>query len=69
VSFAIEGEWAYVRHEITDPSIESPRQASEYGMAVGRNMIRLMAGSQWAPVEVQFAYPAPADVAEHTRVQ
>ena len=68
VSFAIEGDWAYLRYEITDPSIESPRQASEYSMAVGRNTIRLMAGSQWAPVEVQFAHPAPADVAEHTRV-
>src|SRR5262245_22685732 len=68
VSFAIEGEWAYVRHEITDPSIESPRQASEYSMAVGRNTIRLMAGSQWTPIEVQFAHPAPSDVAEYTRV-
>ena len=68
VSFAIEGNWAYLRHEITDTSIESPRQFSEYSMAVGRNTIRLMAGSQWAPVEVQFAHSAPSDVAEHTRV-
>src|SRR4029453_13913328 len=64
----IKEEWAYVRHEITDPSIESPRQPSEYSMAVGRNTIRLMAGSQWAPVEAQFPHPAPSDVAEHTRV-
>jgi AraC-like DNA-binding protein len=68
VAFAIEGERAYVRHEITDPSIESPRQPSEYSMAVGRNTIRLMAGSQWVPAEVQFAHPAPSDVTEHTRV-
>ena len=68
VSFVIKGDWAYLRHEVNDPSIESPRQFSEYSMAVGRNTIRLMAGSQWAPVEVQFAHPAPSDVAEYTRV-
>jgi AraC-like DNA-binding protein len=32
------------------------------------NTIRLMAGSRWAPVEVQFAHPAPADSSEHVRV-
>ena len=27
-----------------------------------------MAGTQWAPVEAQFAHQAPRDTAEHTRV-
>jgi AraC-like DNA-binding protein len=31
-------------------------------------MIRLMAGSGWAPVEVEFEHPAPAQAAEHARV-
>ena len=68
VSFAVEGRWAYVRHEVIDPSIESPRQHNEYSMAVGLNMLRLMAGTEWAPVEVQFAHPAPREVAVHIRV-
>jgi AraC-like DNA-binding protein len=68
VSFAIEGEWGYLRHELTDPSIASPRQLNEYSMAVGRNTIRLMAGSHWVPVDVHFAHAAPPDGAEHTRV-
>ncbi len=67
-SFAVEGAWAYFRHEVTDPSIAALRQHNEYSLAVARNVLRLMAGSQWAPAEVQFAHPAPRDPAEHARV-
>jgi len=59
---------AYLRHELIDRSIEAPRQHNEYSLAMGQNVIRLMAGSLWAPVEVQFSHQAPADVSEHTRV-
>lgn len=68
VTFAIEGQWAYIRHELIDESIESARQHNEYSLVLGRNTIRLMAGSRWAPAEVQFAHRAPLDVSEHTRV-
>jgi AraC-like DNA-binding protein len=68
VTFALEGDRAYVRHELADLSIEVPRQHNEYSLAVGLNTIRLMAGSRWAPMEVQFAHAAPADLSEHVRV-
>ncbi len=67
-SFAVSGPWAYFRHELTDPSIAPPRQLTEYSLAVARNVLRLMAGSQWAPAEVWFAHPRPRDTAEHARV-
>ena len=67
-SFAVEGARAYFRHEVSDPSIAALRQHNEYSLAVARNVLRLMAGSQWAPAEVQFAHPAPRDPTEHVRV-
>src|SRR5262245_62680676 len=68
VSLTIEGRWAYARHVLSDLTIESPRQHDEYSMAVGLNLTRMMVGSQWAPVEVQFAHKAPPQTSEHFRV-
>lgn len=68
VTFAVEGDRAYVRHELADLSIEVPRQHNEYSLVVGLNTVRLMAGSRWAPAEVQFSHPAPVDSSEHVRV-
>ncbi|HET8563134.1 MAG TPA: AraC family transcriptional regulator [Candidatus Binatia bacterium] len=68
MSFGIEGEQAYLRLLLADLAIESPRQHHEYGMAVALNTLRIMAGSNWAPREVQFAHEAPAQTSEHLRV-
>jgi AraC-like DNA-binding protein len=68
ISFAIEGQWAYLRFFLRDVLVESVRQQTEYGMAVALNTLRLMAGTLWAPVEVQFAHPAPPTTLEHVRV-
>lgn len=68
VSLVIEGVWASLRHELVDLSLETARQHAEYSMAIGRNAIRLMVGSQWTPIEVQFAHRAPREASEHVRV-
>lgn len=68
VSFDIEGRLAYARHALADPAIEAPRQHNEYSLALGLSLIRLMAGSRWAPVEVHFAHPAPRQDSEHARL-
>src|SRR5207249_3255149 len=47
---------------------EAARQHNEYSMAVALNTLRIMAGSHWAPREVQFAHEAPAHTSEHLRV-
>ena len=66
-SAIIEGQRAYMRYVLT--SLDTPaRQQNEYGMAVRLNTIRMMVGSQWAPLEVQFAHEAPADISEHQRI-
>jgi AraC-like DNA-binding protein len=67
-SFAVEGERAYVRYLLADVGIDPPRQQNEYSMAVVLNTIRIMAGSRWAPAEVQFAHAAPEETSEHLRV-
>jgi AraC-like DNA-binding protein len=43
-------------------------QQTEYGLAVMLNALRLMAGSQWAPIEVHLEHAAPARPAEAIRV-
>jgi hypothetical protein len=48
--------------------IEVPRQENEYALAIRFNTIRMMVGSQWTPLEVQFAHAAPAQISEHVRV-
>ena len=37
VTFAVEGDRAYVRHELADLSIEVPRQHNECSLVVGLN--------------------------------
>jgi AraC-like DNA-binding protein len=68
LSFSVEGNQAHLRFLLADLGIEVPRQHNEYSMAVALNTIRLMAGSHWAPREVQFAHEAPAHTSEHLRI-
>lgn len=68
VSLVFGERWAYLQHLLSEVPIASRRQHEEYSLAVGVNAIRLMAGSDWAPVEVQFEHPAPARTSEHVRV-
>ena len=67
-SFVREEKWAYLRHRLTDVPVEIRRQHQECSMAVGLGAVRLMAGSNWSPVEVQFEHPEPVDVSELYRV-
>jgi AraC-like DNA-binding protein len=68
VSFGVDGRFAYARHILVDPAIEAPRHHNEYSMAVALNMIRLMAGSGWVPLETHFAHPDPGRHSEQARV-
>jgi AraC-like DNA-binding protein len=68
VSFVTGTTWAYLRHQLISVPLESRRQHVEYSMAVGLRTIRLMAGSDWVPVEVQFEHPAPPRTSEQFRV-
>ena len=67
-SVIIEGQRAYMRYVLTGLDIPTARQQNEYGMAVRLNTIRMMVGSQWAPLEVQFAHEEPANTSEHERI-
>jgi AraC-like DNA-binding protein len=60
-----EGQWFYLRYRVSDSSVDSARQHNEYSMAVVLNTVRLMAGSDWRPQEVQFAHQSPAQITEH----
>jgi AraC-like DNA-binding protein len=57
----------YMRHALNLPAV-SHRQHDEYSLAVAVGTIRLMAGSDWAPIEVGFQHRAPTRTAEHVRV-
>src|SRR5512145_1123678 len=68
VSFELGEKWAYLRHVLAGLPDESRRQHNEFSLAVGLGTIRLMAGSEWAPVEVQFDHKGPAQTSEQIRV-
>ncbi len=68
VSFVLGAKWAYLRHRLADLPGESLRQHNEFSLAVGLGTIRLMVGSEWAPVEVQFEHKPPAQTSEQVRV-
>jgi len=68
VSLAFEGPRAYLRQSFIGLAVESTRQQAEYGLVVALNTIRMMVGSRWAPLEVQFAHRTPRQTSEHARV-
>jgi AraC-like DNA-binding protein len=68
VSFETIGESVFLRFWLTDLGTDNPRQHNEYSMAVAVNLMRLMVGSQWRPMEVQFAHEPPNETTEHTRI-
>jgi AraC-like DNA-binding protein len=64
----VESDRVYLRHVLTGLGNRPPRQHNEYSLAVGVNLLRIMAGSQWTPLEVQLAHEAPRDTSEHERI-
>jgi AraC-like DNA-binding protein len=68
VFFTVEGQRAYLQYVLVDLGIEVPRQQNEYSMVIRLNTIRMMVGSQWAPLEVRFAHEAPEQISEHLRI-
>jgi AraC-like DNA-binding protein len=67
-SLVREGRWASARFGFSGLAVAIPRQQNDFSMAVLISTVRLMAGSDWAPIEIQFAHPAPRTVSEHTRI-
>jgi AraC-like DNA-binding protein len=67
-SSSITGDYALMEYVLCDLGIGVPRHQNEYSMVVRLNTIRMMVGSQWTPVEVQFAHEAPEQTAEHERI-
>jgi len=65
LSLDSEGQRFYLRYQVNDSSVDSARQHNEYSMAIVLNTVRLMAGSDWRPHEVQFAHQSPAQITEH----
>jgi hypothetical protein len=57
--FTTDGNRGFVRYVLTDVGIEPLRQSNEHGMTLVVNTLRMMVGSQWAPLEIQFAHDAP----------
>src|SRR5689334_10508228 len=68
VSFTRRGSYALLQHRLSGVPMYASRQHEEYALTVGLATIRLMAGSEWRPVEVRFEHDAPGLTEEHTRV-
>jgi AraC-like DNA-binding protein len=66
--FTSEGNRGYIRYLLTDLGINSLRHSNEHAMTIAFNTLRMMVGSEWAPMEVQFAHEAPEQTSEHLRI-
>jgi AraC-like DNA-binding protein len=66
--FTAEGNRGYVRFLLNDSGTTPLRQSNEHGMVIVLNALRMMVGSLWSPLEVQFEHEAPAQTSEHTRI-
>ena len=66
--FTTAGNRGYIRYVLTGLGTEQLRQSNEHGMAIVINTLRMMAGSHWAPEEIQFAHEAPERTSEHHRI-
>jgi AraC-like DNA-binding protein len=68
VAFVRSETRGYLHHQLHDVPRHDRRHQHEYGLTVGVATIRLMAGSDWRPLEVHFEHEPPARTHEHTRV-
>lgn len=68
VFFTVDERRAYLQYVLQDLDVDVPRQENEYSMVIRLNTIRMMVGSQWAPLEVRFAHAAPEQTSEHLRI-
>jgi hypothetical protein len=66
--FTVEADRGYIRFVMTGLGTEPPRQSNERRMTIIVNTLRMMVGSQWAPLEVQFSHEAPEHTSEHHRI-
>jgi len=68
VSFVQTDKDAYLQHHLRGIPLQRRRQHEEYALTLGLGIIRMMAGSEWRPLEVQFEHEAPPRTTEHTRI-
>jgi AraC-like DNA-binding protein len=68
VSFVQTERLAYLQHQLRGVPLQRRRQHEEYALTAGTAIIRMMAGSEWRPLEVHFEHEAPPRTSEHTRI-
>jgi AraC-like DNA-binding protein len=62
-----EGDWATWTYRFANQSIWPRQQDSDYTLASMCSMIRLVLGTAWNPIEVNFEHPKPKDDRSHKR--
>ncbi len=58
VSLIVEGDQARLCHTLPG-GLAIPRQSAEFVVAAWLRIGRLISGTEWTPLEVRFAHPAP----------
>ena len=55
-------------YRYVDSTLGNCRQDAEMTLAAFVALGRMITATEWAPLEIRFAHPAPADLVEHQRV-
>jgi len=66
--FTTEENRGYIRYLLNHSGTTPLRQSNEHGMVIVLNALRMMVGSVWSPLEVQFEHEEPAQTSEHQRI-
>ena len=67
VSFRADESHAVLGYEIRQPGVPAADQIADGALAFGCNILRTLAGGEWAPTAVSLAHPAPADAGPYRR--
>lgn len=63
-----EEDFGFLEYRIFDARVGPCRQDAELSLAIFRNIFRYALGARWAPLEVHFEHPRPAEPKDHERI-
>ena len=66
-TFWVAGDRAALAYVIHEPGVLATEQIYDAAMANAYNILKGLAGSHWAPTEVSFSRPRPADIEPYRR--
>ncbi|MFD0936920.1 AraC family transcriptional regulator ligand-binding domain-containing protein [Methylobacterium trifolii] len=66
-TLVVAGSRAHLGFPVSGPSVEAREQVADVALAMALNVMRILCGADWDPVEATLPRPRPADQSPFTR--